>query len=623
MFHRCIFLLGLGAFCLGATAAVPPPEKLLPKETTLVCTAPDSMAAWTALTNSPSGRLWQDPQLKAFKDKFLDKFRHDALDPLERNLGLKLESFSGLARGQATFAIVPVGEAGQAETHGARIFILDVKDRAAQLRTNLADIRQKWAAAGKPMKSLKIREMDFTTFVLSADDWSWDKLTKPKGALPDVDANGKPSTNKTELTFGQSDSLLLVSDSPIAIEKVLTRQSGGLLPALDEQPAFQTDYAARLRGAPIYAWLNIKDLLDTLTKAQAAEGDDITPTGPRPGAMLEAAGLTGLTSASLAYHFSPEGISMQVFVGLPEAKRRGLFKALVAEPKDSNPPPFVPADVTEFWRWRLNIPHSWAQLESMLNGINPQYGKAINFILETGGKDKDEKYDLRSELLGNLGEDIVHYEKVPTGNSVADLHAAPSIYLIGSPNPEKLANALKNGMTLVGSTKNVEFLGRQIYTTRFGAQPTPTSKSFSFAGSGGYLAMSDKTSVIEEYLRSDENKARPLSEVPGLADAAQKVGGMSTGLFGYNNQNASMRAAVEMLRLQPVTLQDVLGSSPVMGSVNPADEVAKLREWTDFSLLPPYDAIAKYFYFSVYSGAFTPEGFSLNYFFPTPPKLRE
>ena len=98
--------------------------------------------------------------------------------------------------------------------------------------------------------------------------------SKPKRAGAEEDTAGNASTNKVEITFGQAGSLLLVSDSIQAIEKVLSRQAGGLLPALEEQPAFQADFAARLRGAPFYAWINVKDSIDLLTKAPAADDDD-------------------------------------------------------------------------------------------------------------------------------------------------------------------------------------------------------------------------------------------------------------------------------------------------------------------------------------------------------------
>jgi hypothetical protein len=623
--NRFLLLLVLGGFCWGARAAVLPPEKLLPRDTALLVTVPDSLAAWAILTNSSYGRLWQDPAVKAFKDKFIDKFTTNVITPLERNLGVQLSAYSGLAQGQATFAFLPIVQPDKPEDHFAKIFLLDTKSRAAQLRTNLADIRQKWAAAGKPMKTRKIRDVDFTTLIFSPEELSWDKLVaKPKGAGAEDDIAARASTNKVEITFGQADSLLLVSDSIQAIEKILSRQAGGLLPALEEQPAFQADFAARLRAAPLYAWINVKDSIDLMAKASATDSDGANDASMfKPDSPLAAAGLTGLTSVSLAYRSLPEGLSAQLFVGVPESKRRGLLKALVSETADSNPPAFVPSDVTKFWRWRINLPHSWAQIETMLNDYNPQYGSVINFVLQTAGKDKDPNYDLKSELLGNLGDDIIHYEKAPRGSTLADLNSAPSLFLIGSPNAGKLAAALKTGLNFMGNAKEREFLGRQIYTLSTTPHGTTPASSFSFAGSGGYVALSGDTAMLEEFLRSNDSKAKSLNDTPGLADAAQKAGGMGTGLFGFDNQNLSMRALLEMLRQQPVTLQDVLGSAHGLpASVNTGDGAVKLREWADFSLLPPYDALSRYFYFSVFAGGFSPEGFTLNFFSPTPPKLR-
>jgi hypothetical protein len=619
MRNRIIFLLVLGGFCLGTRAAVLPAEKLLPKDTALVVTTPDCAAGWTLLTNTPYSRMWQDPALKPFKDKFMEKFTSEVVKPLERSLNVQFSSYSGLAQGQATLAMIPVSQPEQPDKHFAWILLLDTKDQAARLRSNLAEIRQKWANAGKPMKSHQIRDIDFTTLVLSASDLSLSKILKSKDA-PAPDNSGEPvSTNKTELTFGQADSLLLVSDSPALIEKILSRQAGGLVPALEENPAFQTDFAARLHDAPLYVWANVKEAMDILTKLGDDNGDDAA----KPNVLLTATGLSGLTSASLTYRSTPEGLSVQFFVGVPEGKRTGVIKALVAEAHDSNPPGFVPADAAKFWRWRLGIPHAWQQIESVANDIDPRYGSAINFVLQNAGKDKDPNYDLKSQLLGNIGNDIIHYEKAPRGATLAEINSAPSIYLIGSPDPEKLANAIKIGLSIMGTTKDRDFLGRKIYTLNQPQAPgNAPARALSFAGSGGYVALSTDTAMLEEYLRSADNKGKPLSETPGLSEAAQKVGGMGSGLFGFEDQSQTTKVMVEALRSHPISLQDILGSSTTLGPLNAADSAAKLRDWTDFSLLPPFDAISKYFYFTVFSGSFGPDGFTMNFFSPTPPKLR-
>src|ERR1019366_2974204 len=146
---------------------------------------------------------------------------------------------------------------------------------------------------------------------------------------------------------------------------------------------------------------------------------------------------------SIAYHDTPDGLNLQFFVGAPESSRRGLLRALTTEAKDSGPPPFVPADAVKFSRMRLDIPRSWRLFESTLNQVNPSFTQFLNYALDLAGKAQDEKYDLRAELLANLGDDIITYGRNPVNTTLGDLREAPEIWLLGSPNPWKLAAAIK------------------------------------------------------------------------------------------------------------------------------------------------------------------------------------
>jgi hypothetical protein len=631
---RFLLALTLAVLSLRANGAVPPPEKLLPKDTLLVVTAPDWDKAAQFWSNAPYARLWQDPALKPFKDKFMDKFTTAVIKPLEQNLGFKFSDYQGLAQGQVTYAILPINSKTNPDKHASIIMLMDTKDHAAQLKSNLAQVIKKWADAGKPMKAQKIREADFTTLMISPDDLSIKKIFPSLAPdEPADDAATKPAVKNFELTLGQSDSLLLVSDSTEAIDKVLSRQSEGMAPPLEDNAAFQADYGARLRGSPFYVWLNAKAVGELLSKVSAgtdetkppADGDDAPPSPFSPKKLLAATGLANLTSLSLSYHSSPEGESTQLFLAVPEEKRPALLKIFAADAKDSSPPSFVPADAVKFFRWRLNMARSWKELAAMVSDIVPAQALAgLTTVFQMAGKDKDEHYDLKSELLNNLGDDIISYGKAPKANTLADLKAAPSLFLLASPNPEKLAAALKVLLAIPfqgAPIKDREFLGRKIYTAVPPAVGNaPASSGVSFSASGGYLAISGEASILEEYLRSSDSKSKSLADQRGLADAAQKVGGMGTGLFGYENENQSMRPVFDVIRKQPFSLQDFLGV-PLPPSVG-GDQAETIRQWADVTLLPPFDTISKYFYFSVYAATFSPEGFSLKVFMPTPPQLR-
>ena len=623
---RFLWPLGVGALCLQADADVLPPEQLLPKDTVFVVTAPDAAKAKQFWASSSYAKLWQDPSLKPFKDKFLDKFTDTVIKPIEQNLGIKFSDYEGLAQGQVTFASILVTPKDQTESHLAKILLIDTKDHAAQSKTLLVQAIKKWTDAGKPVKSQKIRDADFSTLILSQDDLSLKKIFPGFKAIDSTeDAADKSAPKHMELTFGQSDSLLLVSDSPEAIEKVLSRQAGGMVPALQDLPAFQADYGARLRGSPVYLWLSAKSLVDMISKAPVGGDDDATASATRMNMIFSATGLANITSASLSYQSSPEGASAQLFLAVPEEKRPAVLKIIAADAKDCAPPSFVPADAVKYWRWRLDMGRSWKTLEMMLNDLVPPGIMAqISTVFQMAGKDKDEHYNLKSELLDNLGDDIIGFEKAAKATKLADLRSPPALYLIGSPNAEKLAAALKVllGIPFQGAPiKDREFLGRKIYT----ASPPNTQgnapSGVSFSASGGYLAISSEPEMLEEYLRSTDSKSKALKDTPGLADAAQKVGGMGTGLFGFENENQAMRPVLDVIRKHPLTMQDITGVPLPPSALS--DQLESVLQWADFTLLPPFDAISKYFYFSVYAGSFTSDGFALKMYVPTPPQLRQ
>ena len=595
----------------------------------MVVTAPDWAKAKLFWASSPYTKLWQDPSLRPFEDKFLDKFTNSVIKPIEQNLGIKFSDYAGLAQGQVTFAVMEVNPKNQSDSHVGAILIMDAKDHSDQLKTSLSQAIKKWSDAGKPIKPQKIRDKDFTTLIVSRDDISLKKIfPNLKGVDAADDNDAKPGNKNMEITVGQSDSLLLVSDSTEAIEKVLSRQAGGAIPPLLESPTFQADYGPRLRESPIYLWVSAKTIVDMLTKAPAGADDQATATAARMDMIFSAIGLANITSASLSYQGSPEGTLAQLFLTVPEEKRPPLLKIIAADPKDSGPPSFVPADAVKFLRWRLNMVRSWNTLSAMLTDLIPPAVMAqITAVFKMAGKDKDEHFDLKSELLNNLGDDIISYEKAPKAVKLSDLRSAPTLYLIGSPNPEKLAGAFKVILSIAMQGVPVtdrEFLGRKIYTATPPAAATPMGSPFSsisFSPSGGYLAISTDPGILEEYLRSSDSTTKSLQDMPGLAEAAQKVGGLSTGLFGMENENQSMRPIIDVFRKHPISTQDLFGVPLPPTPMTEAME--SFLQWADFTLLPPYETVSKYFYFSVYSGSFSSDGFSLKMYMPTPPQLRQ
>ena len=93
-------------------------------------------------------------------------------------------------------------------------------------------------------------------------------------------------------------------------------------------------------------------------------------------------------------------------------------------------------------------------------------------------------------------------------------------------------------------------------------------------------------------MRSGDGGGKALRDLPGLADAAQKVGGYGTGLFGFENQAETMRHTFETLKKESGTLANLFAGSPLAGRLGMEDDSKKFKEWIDFSLLPSWRGAA-------------------------------
>jgi hypothetical protein len=624
------------SLALAAGAAVLPPEQLLPDDTLSIVTIPDFAKMRSIYDNSPQFQLWADPAMKPFRDKFTGKLQSEFLTPLERDLNIHFADYTSLPQGQITFAVVQDGWTGDSgdSKNPALLFLLDTKDKSSQLKSNLADLKKKWVDSGRTAKTETIRNVDFSVITLSSNDIPG-TLKKAAGKHDDSggDSDADSSTKSADsaakaatgpaIYIGQSDSLLIMGTSPKVIEKVLAAMAGGDVRTLSQLPAYTANNDALFRDAPVFGWVNAHALVEIGKRAaaSAAAGSQSDST-PQPAKIFTALGLDGLKTIAFSYHFAAEGARFDFLVGVPEDSRTGLFKMLAGEPKDFRPPPFVPADAVKFQRWRIDGNKLWSDLRQMVGDISPQAIGGIDFMLgsaEAKAKEKDPDFDLQKNLFGNLGDDFITYQKAARDNSLTALASPPTMYLLGSPHPEQLANALNSLLVLMGTQSaptSRDFLGRKIYSLPLSApgMASAQTNSLNYVSSGGYLALTTDTAMIEEFVRSGDSPSKPLREAPGLDAAIEKISGPGISLFGYSNDSETMRQLVNALKND---------SSDGMGTIAPLAmatgmNTANFKDWVDFSLLPDFSQISKYFSFSVYAGAATPDGLIMKAFTPTP-----
>jgi len=615
----------------------------LPDDTLVLVTAPDFTKLNELYHSTPIVQLINDPAMKPFKDKFVSKWQDDFAQPLERELNIKLADYASLPQGQLTFALVKNQWMSGKDEQPGLILLIDTRDRSSQLTTNLTNLRKHWVDSGKIIKTEKLRGYEFSVLPMSSNDVpkTLKKFFPDSPEEQELAEDGSVKTTgaaKRDLVVGQAESLLIIGNSLATVEKVVDRLGGGSLPRLGEYSNYQENYNSMFRSAPAYGWVNVKAFLDLFNSKTAEKKDSDAPEG-LPSfdttKLLKATGLGGLKSVAFNLQGSKEGTGFQAFLNIPESSRQGLFKILAGESKEYLPPAFVPADATKYQRWRIDGKKSWAALETLLKELSPQAINALNFLIDTANtnaKEKDPNFDVRKNLIGNLGDDLVSYEKAPRGTTPAEYQNPPSIFLIGSPHPEELVVALKNILVFMsaqaGSPSEREFLNRKIYSIpvpslpMVGGNQRGPARTLHYSASSGYVAFSTDAATLEEYLRSSDSQGKSLRETAGLSEAAQKVAGSGTSLFGYENQLETMRATFEVLKKGMNSEESSGALNAIPGAAAVTGMSKNFKEWADFSLLPPFERISKYFGFSVYAGSASVEGLSLKAYAPTPTALK-
>ena len=576
-----------------AAKAAPSLEALLPAETVLVVAAPNYASAKKHFKDSASGRFWDSAEFKPFRKKLADGFEANVLAGIEEELAIDFEAFEEMASGPVALAVVPGLDAGE---EPALLLLLDAGRKSVTLRRTLSRLERDWRKDDREVSETEIGGVDFTT-------------------VSDPEGDG-------QVHIGRVGAQLVVGTKSAQIEGVLARLNGKGGGTLAGNPAFAADHGPVLRGADFYVWANpgavLPQLLDNLP--------DGTEVGIDFSEVVGALGIDGLGTLAMAYSERPDGAHSELFIGLPKAKRKGLFGLLETKRADTSPPPFVPANVGAFSRWRLDMDAAWKNLEKLLLELSPDVANMVEFTVGLLGKDKDSNFDFRKSFLNNFGNDLIVYQMPPKGTALNDIGAGPMVVLVKSPNPDELIKGVGAVPGILPPPLNeAAMLPRRlgdhtVYSFELAEFPDPSTgelvkMELLLAARNGYMAAATDADLLQAFLDGKTNGR--LARRDGLVAATALVGGMDSGFFGYQNDRDMVLSTMD-------TLRDNADQFDMIFSMIPTDGFGEvsLSEWLDFSLLPTGSKIAKYFDFTVYGAETDDRGISLKTFSPRPATLK-
>ena len=575
-------------------AQLPPPERLLGRDTTFVFTVPNWAAAVAAFEKTSGAEMLKDPALKPLFDRIVSDFKKAVAADFPEENQEHADRMLKIFRGQITFAMGDPKVAMANPNEIPLTLIVDAQDRKKELN-------------------------DFTKELFAEKDGSQVIREKVAGGEIFTVVTGQDERPE-KVFFARSGSMFAVSAGKKNLTDLIRRKNGDLQNTLAESAAFRADQARFFREAKGYLWVNVAELVklakDVAPEQKADSGNPFAMTFSVKN-ILDAIGFDAWRSLTMAVDFDSQGSEMNLFFNVPETRRKGLFKIIETSDRTAAPPPFVAGDVAHFMRWRKSGEEVFQTLEQMLMGISPMMAAGLTTMIDQAGKVRNPNFDFRRQFIGNLGDDFMVIQKPPQEFTLSALSTPPTLYLVGSGNPPALLDALvtaQGAMGMMGmKPKEEEFLGKRVIAIPAGPKMGPDGKvagqqTIYITTARGYMAIGTERPIVEDFIRGS-GSTDTLNAVSGFRTATEKAGGLGTGWFSYDNPADTLKVFVDALKRDPNALKKLFGPTffkaiviqpggPQHNSKKPRFDMEKaIADYV--KLLPEFEQLRKYITFSV------------------------
>ena len=606
-----ISVAGTSHFAGGAT--LPKTAKLVPPETILLVDVDNFSRLRAQFEKTSFYKLYKDPVMAAFvndaKAKLSKKVRQ-----ADNEIARVIVDANVLPQGRAAFAVVFSKQ--PSETNEPAIsFIIQWGENAAKIREAIDKMAKKAVEKGSHQKTENYRDVTITTLIKElppreVPDWS--RYKPEQNDIPTK--KFQPPPEKTHYCF--IDDCLIGSTDVEVVKFVIAHIKGADSPAL----ADDTDYTVATGATGPYhdidLYLNIKGIIKTITAADAAGNGRQT---------MATLGLDNVTAAVCSVGLARGGANSscgKAFVKISGAKK-GICKMLDAESALIKVPPFVPASAYSLAVINLDIKKAYNELYKVLYSFDPESAAEMYVTLLPPGPQGEPAVQLKDDIIEHLGSQIIIAQSINkplAGGAV--LPSTEILFAAAVSNRSALEKSLSLLYDKLIAPRNPqsrrELLGHTIYTFNFQNLPlfntggvTPLQSPAGPAARAAVQPAKMAITVTDTHLifgtePTVEQAIRTLSS--GGASSLNSVEWFTTA-------KSAIPSAAGLACLQDEAAStELLWNITKQGSGNlPAAQAMVLsqagRDFIDFSLLPPFDSVRKYFGLSALYGISRSDGF--------------
>ncbi len=428
--------------------------------------------------------------------------------------------------------------------------------------------------------------------------------------------------------IGKVGAMDVISTSENALKAMIDRKMGDIEDCLSKNPDYiaatkhidfsdpaatksYLDPANLVTGieAIVVRLLNFQAAMLEQTQQRFAEesGESFQPSNKTleflkgfPEKLTRLIDLTGLKSIRGVYgmQISKDGLARSVAYTDINGPEKGLLALCPSKPITPDKLRMIPKDAVGFSMGSFDAAALYDLVMEGIKTVDAEVyaevqGGMEGFFLQMAGGDEGAVLDLRQDILGSLGTELIHYELKPKG--MAMMMAVPPTYFfvevkdydrfVGS--LEKLFDGLKRMVPEVGAyvvLKSVEYEGRDIRFLQFQGIPIPIQPCFTKVDK--YLVISFQSNDLKSLIKTYGNSETSILDNEDFMTHYSKLPkGKEMLSIGYSNVPVKFGAAYEQIST---------GIQMLPMLIPPEIELP-----IDFMLLPTPECITKHLFSSV------------------------
>jgi len=600
---------------------LPETARLLPPETILLADIDNFNRFRTGFEKTNFYKLYKDPAMAAFVDDFKTKWR-EKIRELDNEFIRVVTEADALPQGRVAVAIVSNPSTAETKDAGELpfLFITQWGQTIAKIKEAVDKVVKKDVEDGAYRKTEDYRGVTITTIT------------------------GQSSADESYCFI---DDTLIESTNPDVLKFVIAHIKGAGSPTL----ADDTDYTATIKStrpsAPgrIVFYVNIKQIIKTII---AEDTTGVIKT------VIANLGLDNVASFSCSIDpgslpSAGGGFSFAKAFLKIEGRKKGVCKMLDVESATFRAPQFVSASVCSVSFVNLNIQNAFSEFANILTGFSPQFAAMMYMPLLPPSPQGEPPLQLKADIIDHLGSQIITAQS--TGKPPFNAGARPpaeSLIAVAVNDRSALEKslALLHSKVIAPNNPNArrELLGYTLYLvdpptmlppSRPGdrtpmqapAGPSaPEMPKLAFAVTDTHLIFASE-SVVEQAIRALSSTGTVSVGSANWFNKAKSAVPSVVGLAGLQDNAASGEFFWPVLRglkqsgrkgkAEDSGIEMGVGTSP--GSVFLQLMFSQAGfDLFNFSLLPEFDAVRKYFGLSVFYGISRPDGFFFEFKYLNP-----